>query len=76
MITSLDAIKTKRFIGLGLLGLTWSLLLWINFAIAPHFFAHFIAIPSLFVASGILALLLFMPNIPEKERRIPSKQKT
>lgn len=48
----------KRALALSLLGITWALLLWLNFSIAPNAFAHFVAIPVLFIATGISTLLL------------------
>lgn len=47
-----------RLTSLGLLLLSWSLLLWINFAIPPNAFAHFVAIPSLLIASGVSSVLM------------------
>jgi len=48
----------KRLLAFGLLSLTWALLLWLNFSIAPNAFAHFVAIPVLFIATGVSALLI------------------
>ncbi|MFV0597567.1 hypothetical protein [Shewanella sp.] len=48
----------KRVLAFGLLGLTWALLLWLNFSIAPNVFAHFVAIPVLFITTGVSALLI------------------
>lgn len=48
----------KHLLAFGLLSLTWALLLWLNFSIAPNAFAHFVAIPVLFIATGVSALLI------------------
>ncbi|VEE62160.1 Uncharacterised protein [Shewanella putrefaciens] len=48
----------KRLLAFGLLSLIWTLLLWLNFSIAPNAFAHFVAIPVLFIATGVSALLI------------------
>lgn len=40
-------------LSIGLVAITWALLLWLNFAIVPNVFAHLVAIPSLFVISAI-----------------------
>lgn len=50
--------QLKRLLAFGLLSLTWALLLWLNFSIAPNAFAHFVAIPVLFIATGVSALLI------------------
>ncbi|MCE9688140.1 hypothetical protein LZP73_18345 [Shewanella sp. AS16] len=49
---------TYRLLSLGYLLLSWSLLLWLNFAIEPNVFAHLVAIPSLLLATGLSALYL------------------
>ena len=54
----------KQMTNWGLLALSWTLLLWLNFAIAPNAFAHFVAIPSLFIASGLSALLCTQAHSP------------
>ncbi|MFB2662831.1 hypothetical protein [Shewanella mangrovisoli] len=62
--------QLKRLLAFGLLSLTWALLLWLNFSIAPNAFAHFVAIPVLFIATGVSALLITSkspsPNKPIK----------
>lgn len=55
----------KRLISFSLLAISWLLLFWLNFAISPNFFAHFVAIPALFIASGVSALLLNTANSPK-----------
>lgn len=51
-----------RLTSIGLLAVSWSLLLWINFSIPPNAFAHFVAIPSLLIASGVSSLLMLCHN--------------
>jgi hypothetical protein len=61
----IKGLTPKRLMGFSLLGISWLLLFWLNFAISPNFFAHFVAIPALFIASGVFALLLNIGNAPE-----------
>lgn len=58
MRTDLKGLALNQLISFGLLSITWTLLLWLNFTIAPDFFAHFVAIPALFIASGVSTLLI------------------
>jgi hypothetical protein len=58
-------LTSKRLLGFSILGISWLLLLWLNFAISPNFFAHFVAIPTLFIASGVSALMLNTANAPK-----------
>lgn len=60
----LVSLPLKQMINWGLLALSWTLLLWLNFAITPNAFAHFVAIPSLFIASGLSALLCTRAHSP------------
>lgn len=64
----------NRPLAFGLLSLTWALLLWLNFSIAPNAFAHFVAIPVLFIATGVSALLIGnkQPNPMNKPIKNPS----
>lgn len=61
----LKGLTPKRLISFSLLGISWILLLWLNFSISPNFFAHFVVIPALFIVSGISAMLLSMANPPK-----------
>jgi hypothetical protein len=61
----IKGLTPKRLMVFSLLGICWLLLFWLNFAISPNFFAHFVAIPALFIASGVFALLLNIDNAPK-----------
>ncbi|PIW63130.1 hypothetical protein [Shewanella sp. CG12_big_fil_rev_8_21_14_0_65_47_15] len=68
----LNGLSLNRLLALGLLSITWTLLLWLNFSIAPNAFAHFVAIPVLFMATGISALLITSKHRPKRAIKNPS----
>ncbi len=48
--------KTLRILlALGYLALSWALLFWLHFNIAPNVFAHMVAIPLLMLGTGVSA---------------------
>ncbi|MBV7317237.1 hypothetical protein [Shewanella sp. NIFS-20-20] len=47
--------KSSMITAIGFVVLSWSLLLWLHLNMTPSIFAHFIAIPSLILLTGVAA---------------------